>query len=390
MLKKCKDCGNVLGKDKKSGHFWCTSCKEVKEEYSMKYKICILGKNTGKESGRNNFINRLGDELVKLEHEVIPLRFGELYDYIPMWNLTECFVNKKKISLRFIDHVYSPDFIIVEQTYNRFDIDGITCPVIYIHREYTHFPDIENPDMLLGSYPNRLQAFEFYYPNQYSQIPYCDELLVAVDPDTFNPNREKLIKGITMLGWATNPYNFANANGIFARMVIEDQVAFYQDCIKKGYCEYINGGKFLNFKNLLEQCEAILIDGGYINAYGRRLFEAMASKTLCIVRVHGVQTKQIYEKLGLTDDMCYFVYDPEDIGLIQSDWDLNTEKHKKMVDKAYDWVMNNHIYKCRAKKLIEKFEEFKKGMRKKEKFMGYALHSDIQIKEGEIIHTELI
>jgi len=389
MLKKCRDCGTILGKDKKSGHFWCTSCKEVKEEFDLKYKICIFGKNTGKEVGTNNFIKRVGQALVKEGHEVIGVKFGDIYSHTETWDMTDYFIEKKKIPLTFIDRIYSPDFIYVEQTYNRFDVSDIKCPVIYQHREYTHFPDIENPDMLLESYPNRLKTFEFYHPNQYNKIPYCDSLFVAVEPDVFNPNREKIIKGITMIGWATNPYNFANANGIWATIVIEDQVSFYQDCVKKGYVTYIKGEKFTRYKDLLEQCEAVLIDGGHVNAFSRRLFEAIASKTLCIVRVHNVKNREIFKEIGLTSDMCYFIYNPEDIEELSIQIE-NIKDRESKVEKAYEWMMENHTYKNRGLELIEKFEEFKNGMKKKEKYMGYANHSDVKIKEGELVYRELI
>ncbi|KKM86409.1 hypothetical protein LCGC14_1279310 [marine sediment metagenome] len=388
MLKKCNDCGTVLGKDKKSGYYWCIKCKGVREDYDMKYKICLLGKNTGKGIGKNNFIIKLGEGFTKLGHEVIPIRFGELYDYLQIYDLTECFVDKKEIPLRFISYIHNPDFIMVEQTYNRFDISGVDCPVIYQHREYTHFPDIENPDILLGSYPNRLEVFEYYYPNQYSKIPYCDDNFVATNPNMFDPNKKKIIKGITMIGWVTNPFNFADANGLFNRMIVEDQVGFYQDCIKKGYITYIKGGKFERYRELLEQCEAVLIDGGYINAFGRRLFEAMACKTLCIIRVHNTKTRDIFKKMGLTEDMCYFIYEPEDIQDIYDTRD-GIENPKK-VERAYEWMMNNHTYEIRAKETIEKFEDYKSGTRKCPKFMGYAPHADIKIIDGKVIYTDLI
>lgn len=390
MLKKCKDCKNILGNDRKTGLFWCTKCKEVKEEYDLKYKICILGKNTGKDTGKNNIIKKLGSELSLLGHEIIEIRFGELYDYIYVWNTTEHFIEKRKISLEFIDHIHSPDFIIVEQTYNRFDISGVNCPVIYLHREYTHFPDIEDPDMLLELYPNRLKTFEFYHPNQYAKIPYCDKLFVAVDPALFNPNKEKTIKYISMIGWSTNPYNFIEANGIWAAMVIEDQVAFYQECIKNGYVTYIKGGKFQRYRGLLEQCEAVLIDAGYVNCIGRRMFEAMASKTLCIIRVHNIKTKELFNEIGLTDEMCYFIYEPDDILMILHDWDITSKRRNEMVEKAYKWAFEKHTYKVRAKQLIKKFEDFKAGGKMKTKYMGYAVHSDIEIKTGKLIYREIV
>ena len=97
--------------------------------------------------------------------------------------------------------------------------------------------------------------------------------------------------------------------------------------------------------------------------------------------------------MGLTEDMCYFIYEPDDIkDNILFDWDstLGTAIRKDYIRNAYEWVMENHTYDIRAAELVIKFEEFKSGMRKKSKYMGYALHSDIKIEEGELIYKEVI
>jgi len=388
MLKKCKDCGSNLGKDKKTGKYWCVGCRDIKDDFIERYKICVLGKNTGVERGHSNFIKKMAVEWRKMGHEVIEIKFAELYNYIPMWDLTDSFVNKKPIPLRFIDHIHSPDIIYIEQTYNRFDVSDINATVIYQHREYTHFPDIVNPDILFGSYPKRLDFFEFYHPYEYSKIPYTDYVYVAADPSEFTPSKKRFIAGITMLGWSLPPINFANANGIVARMVIEDQVAFYTECEMKCYLQYMDGGTLDRYKELLKNCEAVLIDGGYINSFGRRLFEAALTKTLMIVRVHSDISRDIFKEIGLTDEMCHFVYSPDDLESIINNWDIKDNDMK--IEKAYEWVINNHTYEIRARQALEKYEEYLSGKRTINRFMGYSMHSDIAIDGGKLIHSEII
>ena len=54
---------------------------------------------------------------------------------VELFNMEESFRFKKPINLRLIEYRYDPDFIFLEQMYNRFDTSKVTCPVIYQHRE---------------------------------------------------------------------------------------------------------------------------------------------------------------------------------------------------------------------------------------------------------------
>lgn len=384
-IKTCNDCGKQVCDDKPSGKYWCVNCKEVKEEYEMKYKIALLGKNTGKPTGYNNYIKCLGRALEKLGHYIIEINFDDVVSEIVQWDLEMCIKRKRKINLKPIEYYESPDFIIVEQMYYRFDRSEVNCPVIYLHREYTHFPDIEHPDILLGMYPERINFFEYYHPYAYHNIPYVDNLFIAVDPENIQESEEgRIFQKIYHLTWAAPPINFANANGIAARMVIEDQVAFVAECKRLGYVSQLAGGKQKKYFELLSMCEATLIDPGYINYIGRRLFEAMASKTLCIVRLAHTKQRDFFKEIGLSEDMCFFVYDPYDLKDILDNWD--EEENAKKIDLAYKWTMKNHTYDNRAKRLLEIYEEYKNGKRQRPYFMGYANRFETEIGHaGEIV-----
>lgn len=387
-IKKCKDCGYELGADRRSGKWWCSKCKEVKEDYDEKYKIVVMGKNTGKDRGENNFAKCLAREWKLMGYDTIEVNLDVLTECIPMYDMENCFRFKKPIDIKHIQYLNDPDFIFIEQTYNKFDISNVTCPVIYQHREYTHFPDIDTPDILLSSYPFRIQFFEQYNPWNFHNIKYRDENFVAVYPPFFPPVKNKVLKGISYMGWSMPPDNIIDANGVVAKMVIEDQMNFMEECRKKGVTFVKGEGGPDHYKDMLGKMEAVIIDGGFINGFGRTMFEAMAMKTLCIIRIHQKDHMNYYKKIGLTEDMCYFIRTSDDITEILEEWraDDNIAEVTRIAkaERAYEWVMENHTYEVRAKEVIRKFEAFKNGETRKPYYMGYARRLRMELKDGVI------
>ena len=321
---------------------------------------------------------------------MIEIPEDELYKMVPMYDHINCFHNKKPINIKDIQYRHDPDFIYIEQLYQRLNIDEITCPVIYQHREYTHFPDIRNPDMLLASYHYRLRAFEFYLPWEYHNIPYVDYNLIAVNTDEVKPVEKKTLEGITHIGTSLPFWQFREAGGPFGKMVMDSQTEFWDECIDKGYCSHIPAElKGKDYIDMMSRCEALLYDAGRLNIFTRRLVEAMTAKTLLIIRVYTGYQKNVYKEMGLTDEMCYFIQKPEDIKNILKEWRADEEiaevTRKAKVNRAYEWVIKNHTYKVRARELLEKFEDFKKGHKKTKKFMGFALKHKIEFEEGKVV-----
>lgn len=372
MIKICKDCGTKLAKDRKSGNFWCVKCREVKDVYYKRYKIVVLGKNVGRRVGRFNIANCLVKYWKKEGHEVVELSMSDLYKIIPSYDFDECIRIKKPINIKMIEYQYSPDFIFIAQMYYRFDRNDVKTPVIYQHREYTHFADILKPDMLFAPYPYRLEIFNLYHPYEFNKILYRDYNLVAVDLDYHEPKENKELFGIYHIGLGVETWQFAEVNGPFSQMAYEDMDYFTHECVDNGYCEDIPTGlDVVEFHKMLSRCEAILINNGRFNILGRRIFEAMASKTLCVIRIYNEKQEDFYKEIGLTEDICYFIHTPKEVGDVK----YTKEEWKTKVNNAYEWVCKNHTYEVRAREVLEKFEEWKNGVEKKPEFMGYALHN---------------
>lgn len=341
-----------------------------------------MGKNGGKKVGKYNFINCMGRALERLGHTIIYLSDDDLYEMVPRYDFINCIHDKKPINIKQIQYKYDPDFIYIEQMYYSLDVSEITCPVIYQHREYTHFPDILNPDILLASYHWRLRVFEFYHPWEYNNIPYKDYNYVAVDTEIIKPVEEKTEMGIWHIGLSIPMWQFREANGMFGDMVMEDQEVFWDKCIDEGYVHYCPTGlKGQEFIKQLGRTEALLYDAGRFAGLSRRLVEAMASKTLCVVRIHTKLQENFYKEIGLTDEMCFFIHTPEDVGKIT----YTEEERKVMAEKAYDWVIKNHTYDVRAKNVLRIVEEFNRGVKHGARFMGYALKMKVRFEGDHVV-----
>ena len=273
-----------------------------------------------------------------------------MYELIQPYDMSECEENKKPITLRGLEYKYDPDFIFIEQNYMRYKNDCKKTPVIYHHREYTHFPDMVDPDILLFGYPCREEVFNYYYPYEYYQIPIIDNLWNGVDMDYFKP-KKKVFKGLLDIGWQLKYWQFAEVNGIFARSVIREQERFSKWADKHGLTKRFKPPIGLDkYRELLMGAEAILIDGGTYGWLTRRVFEAAACKTIMVIRVYNKEQFEFYKNIGLKAGKNYIPlanpYEVEEIDL---------DGKEVLAENAYEWV-KDHTYEKRAKELIKQYE----------------------------------
>lgn len=333
----CMNCGNHINSIEFSKSEW-------------KYKILWFAKI----KGTNNFHVRMKHELKKMGHEVTFIHSDEALQFVQSYELLEVQNNHKPISLKPFEYKYNPDVIMVDQTYRVFKNDcENTAWVVYRQREFTHFPDMLNPDVLYQGYPMRNEVFKMYYPYEYSKINIKGNLFCAVDPELFPvPNQEKSFKGLQDIGWNVKYWQLATCNGPFAKVFIEEQERFSRECRKEGL---VNSWEapidFDKYREILRNSSAILIDGGYYGWLTRRIFEAAASKTLMVIRIYSPEQLGFYGEIGL-NDKAMFINCIEDIEALPLK--IETEvRYNKIVEKAYKWVMENHTYRHRAEQLVE-------------------------------------
>lgn len=361
LIKRCKHCQETMMADPTSTVVLCLKCgtqytyQEYLELQSF-YKIVLLGKH----AGENNFTSQLGIHLSKMGHDVHHVNKTNMFKYVHPYDMTECEQNKKPIPLRPLEYVYSPDFILVAQSYLRWENDCERTPVIYHHREYTHFADLLNPDMLLFGYPCREESYDMYHPYEYSKIKHKRNLFNGVNPQVFFP-KEKTFKGITQIGWSLEPWRFQAVNGPFAYYVIEEQDKFAKEVRKWGQIrDFEEPVDMEHYKELIRTCEAVIVDGGALGWYTRRVFELSACKTVPVIRIFFQKQLDFYKKEGLIDgENCLFFKTIEDLKDIVDNIESRHFNLKEIGEKAYEWS-KDHTYVKVAQKLINLYEELLK------------------------------
>lgn len=134
------------------------------------------------------------------------------------------------------------------------------------------------------------------------------DILPFIDPDHFNPNREK---------------------DLMVSDVSRDLP----------YAEY---------KDLMERSCYLIVHAHHW--LSKRVFQAAACRTIPIVVTRF--KKDCYEYRGITDEVALFRLP----GQIPK---LPTECDKEMADRTYNWVLNNHTIEHRLGKLVEIVEKVK-------------------------------
>lgn len=354
----CPNCGGILYFGTNGA--LCEKCGDFfkLDEIPKRYKIVMIGKLV---RDGNTFIEKMRKELEDMGHETIMLDKNDILKDLQPFEMRDFEENKKAASMKPIEYKYAPDFIFHEQRYYRFKND-IETPVIYHHREYTHFPDFRRPDVLTFAYPEREKQFEYLYPYSYrKEIPMKRNLFVGVDLDMFNPNRKKVIKGKIDIGWAVEYWQFQKSNGPYAYNTIEQQKIFSKKYADKGVTKRIRPpvGKG-QYKELMELSESVIIDGGYFGWNTRRMYEAMACKTVPLIRVYNENQLKFYEEYGIEHGKNCLLFSQNYLLKMDNieELDLNTYDLKKIAKNGFKWVQN-HTYKNRAKKLLRIYEEYR-------------------------------
>lgn len=356
MIRRCGSCKEIVsgvGEIIVCMHCGKEYTKEEHEKLSQYYKIAILGKS----NGPNHFVVHLTKALKKMGHEVVNMSRYDILKEQYVYDLADCQEHKKPMSLRYIEFKHSPDFIFVEQTYQRYNNDCTFSKVIYHHREYTHYPDLLDPDILTFAYPKREDFYECYFPYEYSLIKHKADLWCGVDMSLFYP-KHKIYKGIINIGWHIEPWRFATVNGPVAKVIIEEQARFFDKIKEIGIVTFPHDTELEKYMEIIMSSEAILIDGGDFGWLTRRVFEAAASKTLMFIRLFSEEQKEFYEDIGLIHGKnCFLVKNEKEVLEYDRKLKNNEIDVKKIIEEAYEWVKYYDIKKT-TKRLVDLYEKF--------------------------------
>lgn len=305
-------------------------------------KFAVIG-----SGGPNSFAGKITESLRELGHSVYLLSTTEIKNrYCPSkFKLEYHIYHKNPIDLREILPIENFDWIIISHSDFVFNNPKIgSTKVLYSHREMLCYPSCMNPDILAYNYDEQDRFIWHYYPRLWHTTKKMD-LLIATDPEEFNPNREKDLKGL-------------NYVSCYEKVMEEKRDYLWNHTFKIFFkrkklftangCR-TNGGLFIpydEYRDYLERSEAFLLFMGPMVFASRRLMEASVCNTIPVIHIESKESLEYHHKLGFEHRENCIMFNKQ----IPT---FNYADCKELVKNAYNLVMGHHTYYIRAKEIIE-------------------------------------
>ncbi len=253
---------------------------------------------------------------------------------------------------------YKPELIVFDEPawffYNDMDI-----PVFYTHREFKRPPKVFYPDVAMFWTQSVVNYFRIQFaPYWCQQIPLLTTLWIAVDLDRYKP-QEKTIEGIVHLA-GREPMDGCldmkelTALGCLYHGIREmEEVQDYVKCIADE-----NGGLTdERFREYLSKVEALWIyipAGQYVS---RRILEAMACKTICVIKLENQEHEATLRNMGFIAGEHYIkINSLKEMKKLNDNWNYND--YKDMIEKAYKVVTEKHSYLNRVDQIVDLYSDF--------------------------------
>lgn len=325
---------------------------------NRKYDIIIIG-----YTGPNTFEEQIKNELKSRGHFVELIPTQSLHSMLSPFERTDYIIGSRYISLfsllkKYYD--YGLDFIIVCQT-GFFLNNDLHIPLFYYHREFAFSPMIINPTHILINVPTAAQYLKFHHRYFWAHARSRNTLYAAANPKSYNPNREKDLKGLNYIGNFDPEMNWIEHIDPIWAEVVNDKIIIPLWATEQKLCTtHINGNvrswpKDEEYTDLLERSESTLIVPIKWIYLSRRLIEAALCKTLIVTWIQNKESEEAYNKMGFYDRVnCIMFREKEDLanGAIA----YTTEELKEMTENAYNLALEKHTYKNRVDHILNIFE----------------------------------
>ena len=298
----------------------------------------------------NTFSRKIRKSLIKLGHNAFFLSLTDIRkQYLPTvfkskFHLTE----KHPLDLREILPYDDYDMIIISHNALVFNNPKIgSTKVLYYHREMLDYPSCMNPDILAYNVPNNDRYIRQYYPPLWFSAKRID-LPIAVDPDEWNPNREKDLDGLNFVSCyedimeENRDYTWNHFYGVYLSRVKK---------YTANGCR-LNGGLYVDFeeyKDYLERSEEFLNVMTPSVYYSRRLLEAAACNTLPVIHIENQESLKFHNELGFEHRENCMMFTDNLKFPSPYDW-------QEIAYNAYELILKHHTYDHRAKVILALLE----------------------------------
>ncbi len=257
-----------------------------------------------------------------------------------------------KVLTKFDD--WKPQLIIVDQTSLNFS-NNQAVPVFYHHREFKRPPTVFYPTVVYLWHEDLIEYYKNIFAKEWmSQVQYHKIMRVAYNPDMWKL-KEKIYKGVNAFGVRESFKQCYDMNEI--ANIADIKLLELEHNEIKNYVNYFEGQVLDNeFREKMPKCEAVWIPQSMRQYTSRGMLEAMACKTVCVIKLENERHKEILGYMGLKNNNHYFGI--EKLSSLDNVDHALFEKHReRVIEDAYKVVSKKHTYLNRMKEIVSLYEE---------------------------------
>ena len=249
---------------------------------------------------------------------------------------------------------FIPDLIIIDECNFLFKNDVKHIPVFYYHREFKRPPSVDYPDLVFFFHSCIRRYFkDMMAPKWMSNVKYQKIIPLGVNEDIYQP-KEKIYKGVCGIGFRESAQYAERVNEITTVPISRIMHSEWEAFKKLGFRFFDTPITNKQYRELLPQCEAIWISPAPQQYLTHKMYEAMACKTLCVVKFDSMEHERTLRNAGFINGVHYIgVWGMEDIRKVYSE----TLNKPKIVEAAYKKIMSENTYTPIAKHISELYHE---------------------------------
>ena len=183
-----------------------------------------------------------------------------------------------------------------------------------------------------------------------AQVRYHELMYIAVNPDLYILSRKKKYSGVNLIGFRELPNEVDDIFETAPQILLKQEYDMFKTLGLNVFDSPIMDDQY---RELLPQCEAVWCPISVRQYTSRRILEAMACKTLVVLKLESKKHEETLKKMGFINGKHYIgVKKLEDIKKVYE----KTKNKQEIIENAYNMVMANHTYNNRIDQIIETYE----------------------------------
>ncbi len=233
---------------------------------------------------------------------------------------------------------FTPDLILIDECHFHWDND-VNMTVFYHQREFKRPPTVYHPDVIFFWREGFIKYWKnIFAPGYMNKVKHHEVLPLSINKDFFKPEKKKYL-GIIGIGfreelnWVLQASDLATSSD--TELIRDEEIKFKA----LGFKYFDTPIDDDLYHSLLPTCDILWIPIAKKQYLSHRMFEAMACKTICLIRIQDAEHEQVLADLGFLRGKHYIGCDSiekfKELDLKKIDLELIRENAYNLVQEKY-------------------------------------------------------